>query len=428
MIMQDKLLYAELLEQIGSIPVIDTHEHLESEEYRVNRYVDMFNTYMIHYASCDLISSGMNDDDMEFLKSDSPDIDKKWAIFRPYWEKSRNTTYCKSLVYATRDIYGIEDINDSTYKLIDHEIKLSNKKGLYKYILKDLCHIETSILDSDVNCDRDFFVSTANLDDYIRFKSKDTITKAEKQFNISIGNLSDWVDLIRKRIEEYKTKYGVACIKSPLAYERILRFDRTDYSAAENIFNNILSTKEYSGWYSFSPADFPTKPLEDFLMHSVVRTASEMDLPIQFHTGLQEGNGNIITNSNPVNLVNLFMEYPKARFDIFHAGYPYGGELCAIAKNFRNVYVDLCWSHIISREYTVRFLEEALDTIPANKIFGFGGDYCFVEGVYGHLKIARENIALALANKVSKGYFTMQEALEIAHRLLYDNAKEFFKL
>jgi uncharacterized protein len=412
-------IYSEMLGMINELPVLDTHEHLESEPTRLKRKIDMFNTFMMHYASCDLVSAGMTEKDMDLLKGDSDDPGRKWSVFSPYWLKARNTTYCRALIYSIKDIYGIDDINDDTYIIIDSKMKEMNKKGLYRHVLKDICKIEKSILDSDINCDKEFFVSTARLDDYIVFKSKDIVTNVEKQYDISINDLTDWIRFIKKTFEEFKYKHKAICLKCGLAYERTLRFDRTSFSEADRIFSKILSS---------NPASYLTKPLEDYLMHVVVQTAADLDMPIQFHTGLQEGNGNILTISNPVNMINLFMDYPKARIDIFHAGYPYGGELCAMAKNFRNVYVDLCWAHIISREYTVRFIEEMLDTVPSNKLFGFGGDYCFVEGVCGHLKIARENIALALSNKIEKGYLSKGESTEIAKRLLYGNAKEFYNI
>ena len=50
-------------------------------------------------------------------------------------------------------------------------------------------------------------------------------------------------------------------------------------------------------------------------------------------------------------------------------------------------------------------LREFLDAVPANKISAFGGDYCFVDGVAGHLEIARRNVARALAEKVKIDIF-----------------------
>ncbi|MCB9502019.1 MAG: amidohydrolase family protein [Deferribacteres bacterium] len=124
-------------------------------------------------------------------------------------------------------------------------------------------------------------------------------------------------------------------------------------------------------------------------MHRLVDLAEEFDLPMQIHTGLQAGNGNIITNSNPTHLTQLIMSHPRVDFCLFHGGYPYGGELAVLAKNFPNVYIDMCWSAIISPSYSKRYLHEWIETVPANKILAFGGDYSVVELVYAHSVMAK---------------------------------------
>jgi predicted TIM-barrel fold metal-dependent hydrolase len=141
---------------------------------------------------------------------------------------------------------------------------------------------------------------------------------------------------------------------------------------------------------------------------------------------LQEGNENIITNSQPTLLTNLFREYRNVRFDIFHGAYPYSGELAALAKNFQNVHIDLCWLHMISPIHARSALSEWLDTVPSNKIFGFGGDYRFIEGVYGHAVLARANIVQVLVDKVKEGIMSVPQAIQLASRLLHDNAFRFF--
>ncbi|MGB9797150.1 MAG: hypothetical protein ACPLSK_00855 [bacterium] len=122
------------------------------------------------------------------------------------------------------------------------------------------------------------------------------------------------------------------------------------------------------------------------------------------------------------------MEYKEAKFDIFHGGYPYTSELATLAKNFQNVFIDMCWLHIISPTVARRALHEWLETVPQNKIMGFGGDYIFVEGAYAHSLIARQNIATVLIEKVEDGYFSEEEAVKIANRLLRDNPVELFNL
>ena len=170
------------------------------------------------------------------------------------------------------------------------------------------------------------------------------------------------------------------------------------------------------------------KPLQDFMTRTLIGRAAERNLPIQIHTGLQEGNGNHITNSNPALLANVTMEYPDARFDLFHAGYPFTGELATMAKNFANVYADLCWVQAISPRIFKRTLHEWLDTIPANKIFAAGGDSNYVEGAYGHCKIARRLVAEVLAERIAEGSMDQAGALWCAERILRENAKAFFRL
>ena len=163
-------------------------------------------------------------------------------------------------------------------------------------------------------------------------------------------------------------------------------------------------------------------------MHHVLRLANQRGLTYQFHTGLQEGNGNLIANSNPELLSNLFLQYPDVRFDLFHIGYPYEHVLSALAKNYANVYIDMCWAHIISPEASVRAMVEWIDSVPLSKISAFGGDYCFIDAVYGHQQLAREDVSKALAIKVNAGLFDVDKACEIAQLWFYENPLRIFQL
>lgn len=198
-------------------------------------------------------------------------------------------------------------------------------------------------------------------------------------------------------------------IKIGLAYARTLDFEKTTYAEAEAVFNRIYRTETFA---TIELLPYPgrtiatrvpqgigfdeAKPLQDYVVHRIIQLAAKHGLSVQIHTGLQEGNENIIGNSNPTLLTNLFREYREVKFDVFHAGYPYFRELATLAKNFPNVYPDLCWVHIISPSTARTILSEWLDTVPSNKILAFGGDYRFAEGVYGHMVMARRNVAATL--------------------------------
>jgi hypothetical protein len=100
-----------------------------------------------------------------------------------------------------------------------------------------------------------------------------------------------------------------------------------------------------------------------------------------------------------------------------------------IGKNHANVWLNLCWCHIISQQMTISGLDECVDMVPINKIIGFGGDYGRpVEKIYGHLVMAREDIAAVLGRRVDRGQMCIDEAIVIAKKWLWDNPKNLYKL
>jgi predicted TIM-barrel fold metal-dependent hydrolase len=253
----------------------------------------------------------------------------------------------------------------------------------------------------------------------------------------TVRGFDDLVNLVKSRFVFLASK--IAGIKIALAYRRPLYFEKRSYADAEQAFNTIYKTttfhreiidvdKGYSKMVPDSPGTKALKPMQDYLVHLAISEAEKRELPIQIHTGLHEGNENILTNSDPTHLVNLFMEYKNAKFDIFHGSWPYCGQLGALAKNFHNVYLDMSWMHIISPQKARTALSEWLDEVPVNKILGFGGDYLAVEGSYGHSVIARDNISKVLSEKVDEGDYSIDEAKRYASMMLRDNPmKLFFK-
>jgi len=207
-----------------------------------------------------------------------------------------------------------------------------------------------------------------------------------------------------------------------LAYARTLKFDKVTKHEAETMFNRIA--RHLGEGPDFTDA----KPLQDYMMHQAIQATIDAGLPMQIHTGLQEGNENIVTNSNPTHLINILIEYREGKFDLFHGGYPFMHEWVSMAKNFANVYADLCWVHIISPEIGRRLLHELIETVPGNKIMAFGGDAVTVEIAYGHSVMARKVVTRTLSEKVAEGYLDEQEAIILSRRILRDNPATLFDL
>jgi hypothetical protein len=429
--------YKDIRKHVDSIRLIDTHEHLPPESERVNKIVDVLSQFYLHYTSSDLISAGMSMEDLIYIKDTKIPLDYRWAVFEPLWEKIKNTGYSRCMEIAARDLYGVDGINSETYKQLSRKMMDRNREGLYKWVLKEKAGIDICILDTlthDYQVDSDLFVPVLRVSEYTSPMNKKDLELLGKQFGNPIHNLGDYINLVKGRFDALKGK--VAAVKIALAYNRSLHFEKRTYSEAEESLNKMYKTKgfhrvpiadtEYSETILDGPGKEELLPLQDYLVHLTIQEASRRGLPIQIHTGLHEGNQNIVSNSNPELLVNLFLEYGDAKFDIFHGSWPYSSRLSALAKNFQNVYIDMCWMHIISPSRARSALDEWLDEVPVNKIMGFGGDYLCVEGSYGHSVMARENVAKVLARKVDDGIYDIDEAKKYATWILRDNPKNLF--
>ena len=416
--------YQRIKKHVDQIRIIDTHEHLPSHEAPYLKRPADFLCRMLDYVESDLVSAGMPRAPRGKrlrVKDLRVPLPERWALFQKYWKEVRFTGYGRVLHRTTKDLYGIEldTVTPETAHLLNEKVAATTKPGLFRYILKEKSRIDLSISDiGDNRSDREFFANVRRFDRFVLIRGR-SLGELTKETGMKIDSLDDLNRALETTFNK-TVKDGIVGVKSALAYSRRIYYPLPTKKQAEAAFAKLKSGKPFTREDLY--------PLQNYMMHQVCKLVDKHNLPFQFHTGLQTGSGNTITNSKPTDLVNLIMAYPKVKFVIFHGSYPYGHELSTMAKNFPNVYIDMCWLHIISPKIARESLSEWIETVPANKITGFGGDYRYVEGVYSHAEMAREGIAEVLAEKVLRGYLTETDARELAVKLLRNNAIDLYRL
>lgn len=418
-------LYRRILQSLATVDAVDTHEHILPEKQRLSEAIDFF-TLAGHYAVSDVISAGM--EARQYAGESSPEA--KWKIFAPWWEHARFTGYGQALRIAIRDIYGFETIDADTLPRINEAIAAKNKPGFYRDILKRRMNLRYAVNDAywapvPAPLDPEFFVLAQKFDGYVMPVTKEGVQRLEAQSNASITNLAGLKNAMEKVFGQ-AIEAGMATVKTTAAYQRDLHFREVSEEDAARSFERLMKAAEPVPAGFRQTENRPYRQLADHMFHHLVSLADAHGVPFQIHTGLQAGNGNFLANSRPADLTNLFHLFPRMRFDLFHIGYPYWRECSVLAKTFPNVYVDYCWMHIVSPTGTRAALHEMLDSVPVNKIFGFGGDYRYPELSYAHLVMARQNIARVLAERVEDGQNTENEARHIGRMLLADNPARLF--
>jgi predicted TIM-barrel fold metal-dependent hydrolase len=419
--MNRETLYLDLLEEIRNTPTLDAHEHLPPEEARLKEPRDFYSLFQ-HYCQADLVAAGATPADTAIFADRSRSLNERWQRFRPFFERIRTGSYARAALIVVQDLLGCDDLNDKTFEFVSCELQNINTLGLYDRILRKHCNLAACI-----QCwclDRgpypDYFYHLAPGREVVDLTNQQAVNQLAEKCGHPIHSLRDVLTCMTCMVERWRKDLKVVGIKSAHAYGRSINFQKTTLHEAETVFNRVLTQEGHH------LSAHEAMPLQDFLMFELVARAEAVQLPMVFHTGLQAGNRNRIENANPLLLQSLLEEFPRARVDLFHGGMPWVREIAVLAKYFPGVHLNMAWMHIINPAQARSALSEWLDMVPNNKIFGFGGDYSIVEKVYGHLKLARENIAAVLADKIESGAFSRPVASHVIRRLMLENASEFY--
>ncbi len=424
------IVYLKIRDHADQVKVINTHEHQHWPEEYGNYRFRFYHLIAAGYLAADVRSAG--DNGLNWKLIDSLSLDQLWDIYGEALDYTRTTSYYGHFVKGFRKLYDFNDLfftKNNIEKLSGQvEEKYKDYRTWFDEAFQragfELMFIDQYWKPFNTEIDEKHFALAFNINALISSSGR----KPEKDSNPSdfykeaasagfvINSLDDYLKFCDHLFKMNVEKKAV-CIKNSQAYSRTLFYENVTYEEARALF------EKPSGSLTASEA----KKIEDFMFHWIIQKAIENDLPVQIHTGYLAGNGNTLDNGQPVKLNNLFLQYPNAKFSLFHGGFPWTGEFAALAKMFPNVYLDLVWLPQISREEAVHSFDVMLDCVPYNKFF-WGGDCGLIEESVGSLEFAKDVVSEVLAKRVNRGLLTEELALEIVNRIFRENAIEVFNL
>jgi predicted TIM-barrel fold metal-dependent hydrolase len=312
---------------------------------------------------------------------------------------------------AARRFYGVEDISEQTYPALSEAMRKANTSGIYERVLRDACHIRTALTQCGSTALGGTPLLTPVMPMVYGLERWEDLAHPPFDPNSPIRTLDDYLDAMRRYVLRVKAEGAVGLKMMSNPYEAPNR------EQAVSAFRRLCEGAD-------SALPVPN-PLRDYVVDQTIAFAARQDLVTAVHTGYW---GDFRT-LDPLHMIPILQRHPSARFDVYHLGYPWVREALMLGKGFPNVWLNLCWTHIISQRFAVDGLDEAVDLIPSNKLLAFGGDYGLpVEKVYGHLVMARENVARVLAARIEGGQLTETHALDLARKWFYDNPRELYQL
>lgn len=413
---------------VDQIAIVNTHEHSIAELDRLAAPRDPF-LLVGHYLINDLVAAGLPADDAVKLANAEAPLEERWELFAPWWQRCRFTGYAQAFRIAMNDLYGVDSITLRGMEMARQQMQ-GLQAGFYREVLQRRAHIAYSVLDDYWNGeptrpDAELFVLARKFDWFVTPAARPDLERMGEVTGVTVNSLSALKRAMETRIEQ-NLQVGMVTIKSTIAYQRSLEFLPASEIDAARDFAKLMALRQRPAGRVQDATERPFRALEDHMFHHLLAVAEDRGLPIQIHTGMQAGNSNHAPNTRASLLTPCIRRYPTLRFDLFHIGFPWTGDVLALAKMFPNVSVDFCWAWILSPALARRALREMLDALPYSKILGFGGDYRYVELSYGHARMARANITRVLAEMVEEGACGEHAAVEIAQAILADNAARLF--
>lgn len=420
-----------LRDYLDTIPVIDCHDH--TQHVRPN-YPDavhaLFNNYIV-----DELTSATSEKTVERILNTSLALEERWPLLEKAWQRTCYTGYAKPVKRVLKHFYGQDSLSlDALMHVQNHLLNLQDDDVFQSILdqanivirLEDICFFEPGeirfLLDGTYKVPPRS-LPVISLPWFHQINSYETVQTLTSNTGRVVTSLDEYLQTCREIFEGYK-RIGAAAFKDQSAYKRTLRYENPCRADAEKIFN----------WFMEDPrriAAYPdgVRPLDDYLFHEFMRMARDMNLPVQIHTGHMAGIRNDITKANAIEFTSVLELHREVRFDLFHVNWPYSGELLFLAKNYPNVSVNFCWTHIIDPVYCRNLIKQMVSCIPHAKVHAFGADFAGnAEFAWAHAEIAKDNIALALAEMIETDDINPDDARHIARAWFYENPKEFYRL
>jgi len=228
-----------------------------------------------------------------------------------------------------------------------------------------------------------------------------------------------FVDLYRSRLDEGLRDDRCVGLKSVIAYLTGLDVGPEDAARAREEFPAFRQEPDRQ--------DF--KALRDYCFHLGLQLCLQHDKVMQIHCGF--GDDDIrFSLAAPHHLYELFAfpPYSDCLVSLVHGGYPWHKEAAIMASLLPNVFMDISETCPFVSYGVADLLWDVLQIAPFSKVM-YGSDAFHLPELYWlGAKLGRRAVNDVLSRLLAEGFLNRDEALQIARKVLADNAIELYGL
>jgi glucuronate isomerase len=421
------MLRDDLYEAIKELPSIDIHSQIRRNNLTAESLKEVVFYHMLQYP---FRSAGVDgrkfwvDGENSFHGSGRPveELDSRWPVIT-------NTGFAWILRLILKELYGFEgELGKEEIELLEkqHIQKNSDPSWGQKILTQANVHrIYTSKEDTGPDTMGPEFQFTLERSPefgiYEFFSWTSRFRKIEKFTGVTISSINDLRNVNQRQYDrfDWNNKKAVVWWVSSCA-----DFTPVDESALNALIQRCLNNERLSLQEEGL--------LEAAYIRSVCDAVRDRTKVIQLVYGTQF----LTPGAHPVQravpqfastLGYLFKEYEDFHFNILNGYEADEPVLCSLCLGYPNVSLGSFWWQTFYPSIMQNGWSRRLDMVPVSRLAGFFSDAYMVEWLYGRLRCTQWVLANVLAEKISQGFYTFDQSVQIARNILYDTPMVIFE-
>lgn len=238
------------------------------------------------------------------------------------------------------------------------------------------------------------------------------------------ATFDEYLTFVSHQLENWKSN-GAVAVKFELGYLRDLRISDPPRESAERVYSIYVRGSE--------PSTDEYRMVQDYLFRHIAREAGRLGMPVHFHCSLGAGSYFRASNANPLQLDPLFDDptLRKTKFVMLHGGWPFAREAAAeILKP--NAYLDIsAFMYLGYPREAARAVRLYLEAAPQHVLYGsdaspFTDTIGWEETAWIGSRNGRLALGLALTGMLQDGEITLEQAKQMAHMVMRENARQLY--
>jgi hypothetical protein len=423
-------------EALSEIPILDVHTHLDSAHLAARGLHDIL---LYHMGVSDLVSAGCPSRARLSEEPDEAEAESRLAEAVPFVPQVQNTSIFWGVRIILRDLYGWkEPITPGNWQRLHAMIgerytdagwarQIVGKTGIRR-TCTELWRGRGGMADDlfQYSLEWAFFARAQwGINDIPVYELERTWgqNEAGAPIPVTLGESRprpekpiETVEDVRQAMEHYVELIPFAKLISTAHH---ISTDINFRSVTDEEMQAALRRREQA---TTTERDIYASYIFEAFLSELERHGEE--IVFQFSLGAEPlpfETGSKLKQDTIYQVAEMVARHPKLRFQVFLSSEHANQSICTLARELPNLSVAGYWWHNFFPGIIRKVMSDRLDMLAANKQIGFFSDAYCVDWQYAKVILVRKLMAQVLAERVERGQYTMDEALQIARAILFES-------